>query len=205
MDVVTIEAQPRKTGKGAARAVRRSGNVPCVVYGHGREPLAFQVAEPQIKKIVFSPEKKRIRISIDGKSIDCILKDYELHPLTERPFHVDFQELRKGEKIHVSVPIRYIGTPVGQVEDGGDTSVLVHEIEVTCLPQHIPTHIELEISHLRIGESLRVSDLDVPNVEFRLAAETPLVNVLAPRLQAAEAEEVEAEQAGEEEKEEEES
>lgn len=201
MDVVTIEAQPRKTGKGAARAVRRSGNVPCVVYGHGLEPLAFQVAEPQIKKIVFSPETKRIRIAIDGKSVDCILKDFVLHPVTDRPFHVDFQELRRGEKILVAVPLRYIGTPVGQTEDGGDTSVLVHEIEVTCLPQYIPTHIELDISHLRIGEALRVSDLDVPNVEFKWAPEKTLVTVLAPRIQAAEVEEAEvkAEEASEEE------
>lgn len=197
MDVVRIEALPRETGKSATRAIRREGNVPCIIYGHKMKPVAFQMPEKQMTQLAFSREARRIRIKVDKKSFNCVLKDVEVHPLTGKPIHADFIELRRGEKVTVAVPVRYHGTPIGQTEEGGETQVVVHELEVRCLPEDIPAYIDVDVKDLRIGDALHISDLSVENVEFISSPEKAIVTVLAPKVAAVEVEEEEELEAGE--------
>ena len=191
MDVITLEASPRGTGKQAAKAVRREGNVPCVLYGSHQEPVTFQVPELSLRPLIYTQETHRVTIKVDGGSYDCILKDLNFHPVTERPIHADFQVLAKGEHITMTVPVHYEGSARG-VRDGGDLQVNVHELTVRVLPENIPGHIAVDISELGIGDSLHMSDIDVPNVEFVDEADRTLVTVLAPRVEAVEGEEDEA-------------
>lgn len=183
MDILTLDAQPRGTGTRNARAIRREGRVPCVLYGPHVEPVHFQVPVLSLYPLIYTTETHRVTVQVDGDQWDCILKEMEYHPVTDQPIHADFQVLQKGEKITLTVPVRFHGTPVGQADEGGDVQYAVHDLEVTCLPDDIPSYIDVDISALHIGDSIHVSDLDVPNVEFSAEPEQTLVTVVPPRLE----------------------
>ncbi len=193
MQAKTINAEPREVGKKATRAIRRNQNVPCILYGPDTDSVPFQLPVNMLQKMIFSRTTEIVEITVDGESWNCILKDYDLHPITDRPTHADFQVLREGREISLTVPVRFDGIPQGQKE-GGDTQINVREIAITCLPQNIPSEIAVDISGLLVGDALHVYDLDIEGVEFRVAPEQTLVTVVAPRLEVLEAEEEEAEE-----------
>ena len=190
MEVITLEAQPRSSGKSAARAARREGNVPCVLYGSHVEPVAFKVEEMSLKPLIYTNETHLVEIQVDGDSWECIVKDIAFHPVSDRPMHVDFQVLQKGEKVTLSIPVRYIGTPKGQTE-GGQTSFVINELLISCLPKDIPSHIDVEVSDLAIGDTLHVGDLDLGDVEIHASPQQTLVTVVPPRMAAVDEEEAE--------------
>ncbi|HEX7071369.1 MAG TPA: 50S ribosomal protein L25 [Rhodothermales bacterium] len=195
MDVITIEATPREPGKKGARAARRAGEVPCVLYGPHVDSVAFKVPEVALKPLIFTAETHRVEVKVNGKKWNCILKDITFHPLSDTPIHADFQVLVKGSKITIMVPVQYHGTPIGQIEDGGEGQAVVHEVEVTCLPDNIPSHIDVDVSHLRIGETIHIGDLKVEGVEFTASSDRTIYSVVAPRVaeEFAPAEEAEGE------------
>lgn len=181
MEFTTIDASPRGVGKKAARQIRREGNVPCVLYGHHAEPVAFSMPAFGLHQLVRSEETHLVKIDLGGNSWECILKDIVYHPVSDEPIHADFQVLQRGEKITVNVPIRFTGTPKGQVE-GGVTQHVLNELEVICLPKDIPGHIDLDITGLNIGESLHIRDLKFDTLEFTGAASQTIIAILAPRV-----------------------
>lgn len=177
---ITLEAASRGTKKKGSRAVRRTGNVPCILYGHHVDPVAFQVPEPSLKPLIYTNETHLVKITLDGDSWDCILKDIAFHPVTDRPLHADFQVLQAGEEVTLPVPVQYVGTPLGQ-KNGGIASYLVNELEVRCLPKNIPGHIDVDVSLLKIGDSINLGALELEGVEFTASAEMTLVRVALPR------------------------
>ncbi len=182
MDTITIEAAPRETGKKAARAVRRSNNVPCILYGPDTEPVPFQLPVNTVSKLIHQQTTPILNISVDGHSWNCIMKECDRHPITDRPVHADFQVLNEGRPITLTGPIRYEGVPVGQKE-GGDTQYNFREVSVRCLPKDIPSEITIDISDLRIGDALHFYDLEIEGVEFQVRPEQTIVTVVAPRLE----------------------
>lgn len=182
MKTITIEASKREPGKSNTRAVRREDDVPCVLYGGKDESVPFRMPRTSLTPLISSSEANRIEIKVDGKKWNCILKDVDFHPITDRPMHADFQVLVKGTKITLMIPVQYHGIPLGQVEDGGDTQVVAHELEARCLPDNIPSHIDVDIEQLRIGDSVHVGDLTVEGVEFSAAPERTIVTVVAPKI-----------------------
>lgn len=182
MDTITIEAEPRETGKKATRAVRNQNNVPCILYGPDTDPIPFQLSINTLNKLIGQRTTPILNIEVDGESWDCIMKDFDLHPITDRPVHADFQVLNEGRPITLTVPIRYEGTPIGQKE-GGDTQYNFREVSVRCLPKDIPSEITVDVSDLDIGDSLHFYDLDVDGVEFQVRPEQTIVTVVAPRLE----------------------
>lgn len=188
MEAITIEAQEREVGKKAARSVRRAGNVPCVLYGHHTDPVAFQVPELQLNKLVYTTEAHVVEIRLDGRKFSCIMKEADFHPVTDRAIHADFQVLEKGERITLTIPIQMHGTPIGQKE-GGDTQVVLHEVEVRCFPANIPSHIDLDISELNIGDAVHIQDLITEDIELLGQPTQTVVTVVPPRVLEAEEEE----------------
>ena len=180
MEAITLDAQERGVGKKAARAVRRAGNVPCVLYGHHTDAQSFQLPEASLKQLIYTTETHVVGLKLDGKEYSCILKDADLHPVTDRPIHADFLVLEAGEKVSLVVPIRFEGTPVGQKE-GGNTQIILHELEVRCLPKDIPSHIDVDIAELTIGDAIHIEDLEVEGLELLGRAEQTVVTVVAPR------------------------
>lgn len=190
MDVITLEAQPRNAGKREARAARRQERVPCVLYGHNTEPVSFTVEELAMRQLIFTNETHRVNVEINGGSWECILKDVDFHPVSEYPIHADFQVLTEGEVLNLTIPVRYVGTPIGQTE-GGDTQFVLTEVEVRCLPEDIPSRIEVDVTDLDIGDSIHIGDLAQEGVAFTSAPGQTLVTVVPPRLEEVEEPEVE--------------
>jgi len=182
MDVITLAAKPRTPGKGPARAARRAEEVPCVLYGHNEEPVVFQVAEKSLLPLIYTDEFHRVQVDIEGRSLSCVLKHVDFHPVSDRPMHADFQLLKTGEVITLTVPVRYVGTPVGQ-RDGGRVQVFFHELEITCLPKDIPDHIEVDVSALAIGDVIHLSNIEIEGVTFGAGADTLLYSVMAARVE----------------------
>ena len=195
MDTIKLEATQRTPGKGAARAARRSEEVPCVLYGHGFEPVTFQVPELSLRPLIYTAETHRVELSVGGEQYDCILKEMKFHPVTDRPFHADFQVLRRGEVITLTIPVQYHGKSKG-VREGGEMQVVTHELEVTCLPKDIPSHIDVDVTELMIGDSVHLRDLQVENVTFTAHEDTTLVAIHAARKAEVEEEEGAAPAAG---------
>lgn len=197
MSTTKLDARPRELGTKAARKVRYEGNVPCVLYGSNIDPVHFQVPALPLKRLAFGRSANRVQISMDGDQWNCVLKALDMHPVTDEPIHADFQALTAGERITITVPIRFIGTPEGQKE-GGDTQHILNELSVSCLPADIPERIEIDVTELMIGDSIHVSDLDVENVEFQMNPEQTIVTVVAPTLEPVEPELGEDVEVGEE-------
>lgn len=209
MEAIGLEALVRReTGKGVARKLRRSGYVPAVMYGVG-EPQPLSLPSREISRLLATEggHNAVIDLNITGEGQKpikkgVIVRDYQVSPVTGVLLHCDLYELQKGHRVNVTVPIHVVGdTPVG-VREQGILQHQMHEVEIDCLPDAIPDALEVDASALQIGDSIHISDLELPEgVRIHAAEESTIVSVLPPKIQA---EEVEAEEeAGEEEAEEE--
>jgi len=181
MDVITLAAQARESGKKGARSARRNGDVPCVLYGHHVDPVAFQVSEKSLKPLIYTAETHLVQVELDSDAWRCILKDIAYHPVTDRPLHADFQVLQEGEKVTMSVPVRYLGTPIGQTH-GGRTDYIINELSVSCLPKDIPSQIDIDVTDVDIGDALHVADLDLPTLDIHAPDDQILMTILRPRV-----------------------
>lgn len=185
MDVITLEAKPRALGKSAAKAVRRQGEVPCVLYGPHQEPIHFRVPALALRPLIFTTEAHRVALSLEGQTYDCLLKDIQFHPVTDAPVHADFYALTAGEAVIVTVPIQLVGTAAG-VKAGGVLAQPLTELEIRCLPKDIPGHVEADVSGLGIGDALHVADLRVENAEVLTDPGLTVATVTAPSVSAEE-------------------
>jgi len=183
MDVPVIEAQSRETGSKAAREIRNNDRVPCILYGRTVESTPLQIPIGALNKLIYRRTAPVAEVHLDDKTWNCILKDYDLHPLTDRPLHADFQALEESEEVTLTVPVRYTGIPVGQ-QNGGDTQQIARELTISVLPENIPSQIEVDIADLAIGDSIHVYDLEV-DYEIKTAHEQTLVTVVAPQIETA--------------------
>lgn len=165
MEEMVIKTQLReKTGKGSARKLRRQGLVPAVLYGHGIEPVHLAIPEKDVRKVAMS-ESKIVTIEIEGKKgkEKAIVKDLDIDPLKDSFLHIDLQRIRMDEKISSTVPIVVVGEEVSVgLKAGGVLQHGIREIEVECLPKDLPSHIEVDISKMEIGDVIRVEDLNIP-------------------------------------------
>jgi large subunit ribosomal protein L25 len=185
MATASLNAKPRgDTGKGAARKLRAAGEVPGVIYGHGREPQPLTVNAREFKRLA---ERVRItstviELALDGKVAKTLVRELQRHPLNREPLHIDFQELVAGEKVDVSVPLRFVGTPEGVKTGGGILEEVMHQIEVRVDPSNIPDHIDVDVTALTIGHGLHVRDLVLPaGVEVLDDADNTIATVTPPK------------------------
>ncbi len=192
MDAPTLDAHPRETGKKATRAIRESNNVPCILYGRDTDPVPFQVSVHDLNRLLYSRQTSVVNVDMNGDAWKCVLKDYTLHPISDRPEHADFQVLRPGRRVTLTVPIRYEGIPEGQ-KNGGDTQIIVREMTISCMPENIPSEITIDISELEIGDAIHLYDLDQEAYRYKMAQGQTLVTVVAPHLEAVATDEEEEE------------
>jgi large subunit ribosomal protein L25 len=180
----TIGAAPRTaTGKGPARAARRSGRIPAVLYGHGEESVPLTVDAHSFVRLLHevSIENTLIDLELAGQTpMKVLVREVQRHPYRDMILHVDFFHISMQEKITVEVPVVLVGTAKGVRLHGGIQDHAMREIEVLCLPSDIPEKIEIDVSDLDIGDSVRVADLKVPNVQIMADAEQAVVSVVPP-------------------------
>src|SRR6266568_1113272 len=167
---VSLSAAPRQaTGKGAARQARFRGRVPAVIYGHGRDTQPLE------------PESTIIDLAVDGKTVKTLIREIQRHPIRPDIIHVDFYEIHATEKVKLKVPVHLAGNPDGVRNAGGVLDQVTREVEIEVLPENIPDRVELDVNALKIGDSLHVRDLSIPNARILTEADLTIATVVPPR------------------------
>jgi large subunit ribosomal protein L25 len=191
MSTATLSATLRsESGKGAARALRRAGSVPAVIYGHKRQPMSLSVPTRELERLLerVSAETTVVELSIDGKVSRTLIREIQKHPYKKQLVHVDFLELVAGEMITVNVPLVLVGVSVGVRSFGGILDQTMRELSVSVDPSAIPNHIDIDVSALGVGDSIHVSDLKLPaGVTVLDDPEASVVVVAAPKVNATDA------------------
>ena len=184
--IVQLSAERRSTkGKGAAREMRRGGKVPAVIYGRGREPDQLTVDGVTLGRLLekIVPESTIVELSVDGTPVKTLIREVQRHPVRPGIVHVDFYEIRAGQKIRVAVPIHCVGIPDGVRNQGGTLDQVIRNVEIEVLPDDIPDRVELDVTALTIGKSLHVSDLSIPKAQILMDAALTVATVVAPRIE----------------------
>ena len=191
MSTATLSATLRsESGKGAARALRRAGSVPAVIYGHKREPMSLAVPTRELERLLerVSAGSTVVELSIDGKVSRTLIREIQKHPFKKQLVHVDFQELVAGEMITVSIPLVVVGVSVGVRSFAGILDQTMRELEISVDPSSIPNHIDIDVSALNIGDSIHVRDLQLPaGVTVLTDPDASVVVVAAPKVNATDA------------------
>jgi large subunit ribosomal protein L25 len=193
MQTVVIEGSSRSAlGKKASAEARRSGLVPCVIYG-GSSNVQFTAPLLAFRSLVYTPDFKIAQIDVEGRSYRAIVKEIQYHPLTDTITHIDFMELVDGRTIRAAVPVRVMGSSVG-VKKGGKLSQSVRKVKIKTTPEKLVDSLEVDITELDLGKSVRVRDIVVPEgVEVLNAQSLPLASIEIPRaLRSQQAEEAAA-------------
>lgn len=179
-EVTKIEGIKRELGRKSASDLRASRRVPAVLYGPNvTDNIHFSVEEIALEKILSVPTTKLQDITIDGQNYRTLLKNVEFDPITDKPLHADFYVLSDSHPVSLKVPIRLIGTPRGVLEGGGRMFQPLKIMRIKVLPDKIPADFSLDVSHLKIGDALRVSDVDMDGI-IPLDASTRTIVVIKP-------------------------
>ena len=173
-----------KSGKGAARAERRAGRVPAVIYGDNQAPLPISVDDRELRQRIFAGHflTTIYEIDLEGRKHRVIPRDYHLDPVKDFPIHVDFLRLGEGATIRVSVPLHVKGAEVAPgVKRGGTVNIVTHTIELQASVENIPQFIEVDVSGLEINHSLHLSEVALPTGTKPLSrADATLVTIVPP-------------------------
>ncbi|MXO48423.1 50S ribosomal protein L25/general stress protein Ctc [Erythrobacter vulgaris] len=165
-DALTLPAETReRAGKGASRALRREGRVPAVIYGGKEEPTLIHVEEKELVKQLGTGHfmNSIVEIELGGKKVKTLPKDVSLHPVNDRPEHVDFFRMVKGGKIEVQVPVVFTNEEASPgLKKGGVLNVVRHELELICENDKIPGEIEIDVTGKEVGDSIHISEVTLP-------------------------------------------
>ncbi len=163
----TINATIRaNAGKGAARAVRREGLIPAVVYGEGQEPVLLSINPREIIKPLHRGviQSTLFHIMAGDKRIDAVVRDVQLDPLSEEPMHIDFQRVNVNGLVHVWVAVRFLNTETCPgIKLGGSLTVVRPAVELVCPPKSIPERLDVDLSGYKIGSSIKISAFKLPD------------------------------------------
>jgi large subunit ribosomal protein L25 len=162
-DVVTIEAEARaRAGKGAARATRRAGKVPAVIYGAKQEPTLIALDPRAVLRELNRPgwQSRVYEIKTNGDATRALIRDVQFHPVSDAPEHVDFQRLVTGERVRVSVPVHFDNEGISPgLKRGGVLNVIRHIVQVFTQPEHIPEQFTADLANLDFNDAVRWEDL----------------------------------------------
>jgi large subunit ribosomal protein L25 len=165
-EIVSLGAERRdRAGKGPARATRRAGRIPAVIYGDKKDPMLISLEPREFNKELHKPGffAKLIDITIDGQKHRTLPRDVQFHPVSDAPIHVDFLRVAASTQIHVSVPVHFVNheKSVG-LKRGGILNIVRHEVELVCTADHIPDHLTVDLDGLDIGDSVHISKVSLP-------------------------------------------
>jgi large subunit ribosomal protein L25 len=180
---IKATARPR-AGKGAARAVRREGRVPGVIYGGKEPPLTISLDDAELRQRILAGRflTSIYNIDVDGQKHRVIPRDFQLDPVRDHPVHVDFMRLAEGATIRVRIPIHVINTDQSPgIKRGGTVNIVTHTLDVRCPADAIPEAFDVDVSGLEINHSRHLSDIKLPpNVRPLVAVDSTLVTIVPP-------------------------
>jgi len=184
-------------GKKFAKQLRKDDNVPCVVYGGKEDPIHFYAHANEFRKIVYTPNVYLIDIVVGDNQFRSIMGDIQFHPVTDQILHIDFLRVFDDQPVCLNIPVTLSGNSIG-VRNGGRLALNMRRVLIESQQDHLPESIELDITELRIGQSIRISDLSMDNVTFLGNQEDVVVAVKTARaaLVEEEIEEASAEEGG---------
>ena len=195
MKSITINGSKRESvGKKATKALRNAGQVPCVLYG-GDQPVHFSAAELAFSKLVYTPNAHTVVIALGDTSYNAVLQDIQFHPVTENILHIDFYQLFDNKEIAMDIPVVLTGNSIG-VRAGGVLRRNRRKLRIKALPTNLPDFIEVDISKLRIGNKVYVSQLPSEDYKFLHSDNTVVCQVKQSRVSVAELEDDEDEEEG---------
>jgi len=165
-DITQIDATMRsRVGKGSARAARRAGRVPAVIYGDKKAPITIEMEERVVRKVIHEPGifGRLLNINIDGKNTTVLTRDIQMHPVTDEPLHMDMLRVGASSKVAVAVPVEFINHEKSPgLKIGGVLNVVRHEVELNCPAGDIPEKITVDLDGVKIGDSIHISAIELP-------------------------------------------
>lgn len=185
--VKQIEASARaQVGKGAARAVRRQGQTPAVIYGAGAAPEAIALDANKTRQLIFGGHflTTIFEISVEGKTQRVIPRDYQLDPVKDFPIHVDFLRVAKGQTVTVQVPLHVVGQDACPgVKEGGMVQIVEHSLEITVEPENIPEAFEVSVAGLNIGDAVEASAIKLPQgAKLTIGSDATIITIAPPKV-----------------------
>ena len=204
MKEISLKGQKRTdTGKKATKQLRKDGFVPCNLYGESKDEngkpkaLAFAIATTDLRKVIYTPHVYVINLTIDGEPHTAVMKELQFHPTTDACLHIDFYEINEEKPLTIGIPVHLVGLAQG-IRDGGRMNLSIRKIEVTAPYRQIPEQLDIDVTELRIGKSIKVGDLSFEGLEFATSKEVVVCSVkmtrAASKAAAAETEEEGAEE-----------
>lgn len=187
MEFVTLELERREgSRKQAAKRLRRSGRVPGILYGQKNEALAVSVETRALSRMLHSARHGHVILDLKvpgvKEDVKAIFREIQRDPVRQEYLHCDFQRISLKEKIHVRVPVRLEGIADGVKNFGGILDLQLREIDVRCLPTEMPNEFVIDVTHLGIGDSVRVREVNLPGVEILTEGERSIVTVVPPSI-----------------------
>lgn len=186
MKELAINGTPRESaGKKGVNQLRREGMVPCNIYG-GAEHTYFYAHENEFKKLVYTPEVHQVVLNVGGKTFKAFMQEIQFHPVSDKILHIDFMQVADDKKMKVEIPVKISGTAVG-ITQGGRLVQKLRKMKVKALAKDMPDFIEINVANLNIGQSVRVSEIKLPGVEFLDTLNGVIVGVQTTRVVVEEA------------------
>jgi large subunit ribosomal protein L25 len=165
-EAYVLSAEKReRAGKGAARATRRSGRVPAVIYGDKKDTVMISVEPVELAKFIKTGGffSHLVELDAGGEKYRVLARDIQLDPVTDRPMHIDFLRVTKGSRIAVHVPIHYTNEAASPgIKRGGVLNIVRHDVELTVSPEAIPEYLEVDLTGIEIGDSIHISSITLP-------------------------------------------
>jgi large subunit ribosomal protein L25 len=189
METIVIKADKRSAnGTKAASDIRRNGLVPAIIYGD-KESTPVSVNMHEARHAIYTPNFHVVRLNLDGNQVRCIIKDVQFHPVTDNVVHIDFLQLMEGRKMKVEIPLKFSGIAEG-IKAGGKLIPKMRPVQVKVAPEHLVDELVLDVTELKLGDSMRIKDIEVgEGVEILNSPGIPVVTVEIPRaLKSTEAE-----------------
>ncbi len=181
MQVIEIQAERREErGRRPSRRARRVKKVPAIIYGPEMDPIPVYISRHDAEVLARQGKAFIARVHLDGQTYDTVVKEIQFHPVTDEVLHVDFQRFIPGRPIKIQVPIEPVGTPEGVVK-GGILVQKMRRVWVKVLPEQLEETIKVDVSHLDLGQSLRVKDIQKEGWRILQSPEVPVVSVEIPR------------------------
>jgi large subunit ribosomal protein L25 len=184
MKTIEIKGTTRKDlGKKATRDLRAGDQVPCVLYG-GKEVVHFSALNEEFRNLVYSPNVYMVNLSVDGKKHEAILKNIQFNPVSDAIEHVDFLEIEGNKKVQFSIPVKLNGLAEG-VKQGGKLTLKLRKIRVKGEPKHFPDTLDVDVTGLELGKTIKIQDLSFENLELCEAKNVVVATVKMTRNAAA--------------------
>ena len=181
MKTIELKGTIRKdTGKKYSKQLRMEEKVPCVMYG-GKGNIHFSMPELSFKNIVYTPNVYLLKIEIEGNNHDAVIREIQFHPVTDRIIHADFKEYHPDQPVIINLPVKIIGESIG-LKAGGKLRLRRRTLKARGLVKYFPEHLEIDITDLDIGQTIRIEDLKIEGLEFLGSPGFMIISVVSARV-----------------------